>query len=967
MKRTALLHSLRTRLLVLIILAALPGTVVTVWTALVQRQASEDSARDEMREAAATMAARYERRISSTKAVLTTLSEFPPVTAAPNACAAELRSILHIHDDLANLAFINAGGYVSCSAVAPPSSDPVYLGDRPYFHAALTSGGRVVTSGFIMGRLVHRPVQILAKSFTAPGHRPMVVYTSLDLSTKASPFLQVDIPAGGRVMLLDSDGGYLGGFPADLNRYGDQVIPADVLQRIHGAGPKGDLTAKDSSGHTSIFGYAALATGQAYAIASIPRATAFAAARLMLARNLAILGIGLTLALLAGWRLIATQLLRKSTALRQAAEKIAAGELQAKSGLPPGRDELGIVASAFDTMTDALAERTREADKFNRIQRMLTAISRAQLRTRDIRTLLQEACRIAVDYGELRLAWVGQVDAQKQRVTAIAHYGHESDYMEGASLSLAAESPESGGLVGTALRTGRPAVTNDFLRDPRLAPWYPLGKRLGFGGGCAFPIVLDGKPRYVFTVYTADSGFFNPQDLALLEQLTADIAYGLHALEMEQQAGYLANYDPLTGLFNRQGLLLQVGPLLVRTLHNGRHAAVVTLEITNFHQIADELGQVAADELLRLFAVHLREVLRAGDIASRVLDTRFCMVLADMASPDDVRRVMEHMFKQLPHELDVAGKTIVPKLRAGVAISPADASEAEQLLDFSQRALHALTSEPVVFFAPAINLTLQENRKLELALRQALDEETLELHYQPVVDSGSRHVRGFEALARWPSGPDGAVPPGRFIPLAESCGLIVPLGDWALRTAARQAAYWERQGRRRLQIAVNVSPLQFREERFLTRVTESITATGATLRNVNLAMEITENLLIHNLEEVRIILVGLKELGIALYLDDFGTGYSSLGYLHNLPFDVVKIDQSFTRQLGVEARSEAMVKTIVALAGQFGLAVIAEGVETEEQLAMVRKLRCKYVQGFLTGRPMPAAEAERLLGPVPER
>jgi len=316
----------------------------------------------------------------------------------------------------------------------------------------------------------------------------------------------------------------------------------------------------------------------------------------------------------------------------------------------------------------------------------------------------------------------------------------------------------------------------------------------------------------------------------------------------------------------------------------------------------------------------------------------------------------------LAREFLVAGELVYPRFRAGVALFPDDADTAETLLDYAREAANMPVSEPVAFFAPRVDAELRERRRLEGALREALKAGELELHYQPVVEAETGRVAGFEALARWPQGPGGeAVPPARFIPVAESAGLIGDLGEWALRTAARQAREWAQAGHVGLRIAVNVSAAQFHQPDFAESVISALEIEPGPELGNSIALEITESLLIQGQAGAKRMLDRLAARGVPLYLDDFGTGYSALTYLHTLPFDVLKIDQCFTREFEQSKYSRAAAQFIVSFAASLNLRVIAEGVETQAQFDNMRAIGCDYVQGYFTGRPVPAAQATAAL------
>lgn len=316
--------------------------------------------------------------------------------------------------------------------------------------------------------------------------------------------------------------------------------------------------------------------------------------------------------------------------------------------------------------------------------------------------------------------------------------------------------------------------------------------------------------------------------------------------------------------------------------------------------------------------------------------------------------------------IDIDGQRIMAGVSIGISIAPKDGDSPDTLLKNADIALYMAKTEgrgTYRFFEPAIDSYVQKQRTIEMELRNALPAEDFELHYQPILDLRSSEVTGFEALIRWNSPERGLVSPAEFIPIAEETGLIVPIGAWALRKACQDAAGWPSQ----IEIAVNLSPVQFKRGNLLELVQEALAASG--LKPDRLELEITESLLLESSADRLALLHQLRALGVRVALDDFGTGYSSLSYLRSFPFDKIKIDRSFIREVDVNRESATIVAAIVGLGHGLGMTTVAEGVETSQQLCAVRDLGCEKVQGYLFSRPRPASEVPGLLRTlrVPER
>ena len=650
-----------------------------------------------------------------------------------------------------------------------------------------------------------------------------------------------------------------------------------------------------------------------------------------------------------------------------AAQRLGAGDLNARSLLPGSHDEIGRLAVTFDAMAETLERQVARVATLNRVYAMLSHINAAILRIRDRDGLLAEACRVAVEQGGFRLAWIGLIDPQTRAIRPLAHAGEAGEYLVDIRLSLDADQSEGQGPTGRALREGSVKVCNDIESDPCMVPWRERAREFGLRSLVALPLRIEDRVIGTFNLYASQPGFFNAEEVRLLEELAADTSLGLDQIEKAQQLGYLANYDPLTRLPNRALFEDRLNQVLARARHSGRHVAVLALYLDNARQVSGVLGRQAGDELLRQVSARLAEAVREGDTVARLGGATFGAVLADVARIEDVSPVVRRMLDHLPDALDVRGEKIVLALRAGVAVYPTDGGQEEVLIKHAELALHAPHNEaagPIAFYSGELGAQASERHRLEQELHGALERGELFLHYQPVVDIATRRVTGVEALLRWENPRLGRVPPAKFIPVAEQTGLILPIGEWVLESACRQAMQWAAAGFAGLRVAVNVSVRQLHAAEFPERVEAALRRAGFDARRAHLAIEVTESELMRDVDQAAAALARLKKLGLRVYVDDFGTGYSSLAYLKRLPVDTLKIDQSFVRDLGKGPEARAVAKAIIALAESLDLEVIAEGVETEQQLQILRKLRCGLVQGYLFSPPQSPAEVERFFGAV---
>jgi len=428
-----------------------------------------------------------------------------------------------------------------------------------------------------------------------------------------------------------------------------------------------------------------------------------------------------------------------------------------------------------------------------------------------------------------------------------------------------------------------------------------------------------------------------------------------------EQARHAALHDNLTGLPNRVLLAERLDHALAHTRRHDSRLAVLSLDLDRFKQVNDTLGHHAGDALLRAVAGRLRACLRECDTVARLGGDEFAIIQTSIEADQDVATLSERLVESLSAPYDIGVHQVIIGASVGFALAPDDAANAEELLKMADIALYRAKADgrgTFRSFEPGMDAKLQARRLLELDLRKAMTLGEFELHYQPLVNLSSGEVTAFEALLRWNHPQRGRVCPGDFIPLAEETGLIVPLGDWVLQQACLTAASWPGT----VKVAVNLSAAQFKANGLVAAVAEALATSG--LPPGRLELEITETVLLHDSKAAVAILSELRAFGVRIAMDDFGTGYSSLGYLRSFPFDKIKIDQSFVRDIGSSEDCRAIVRAVTGLGLSLGIATTAEGVETREQLDQVRAEGCQEVQGYFFSRPVPAGEVTAVLSRV---
>ncbi len=432
----------------------------------------------------------------------------------------------------------------------------------------------------------------------------------------------------------------------------------------------------------------------------------------------------------------------------------------------------------------------------------------------------------------------------------------------------------------------------------------------------------------------------------------------------EDRIAHMAHYDALTGLPNRV-LLYEKLMHHLGQLRDGAQLAVLCLDLDQFKQVNDTLGHSVGDALLSGVGRRLRECIRESDIVARLGGDEFAIIQTGMAQPTSATKLAQRLVEQMTVPFEAAGHEVAVFTSIGIAVAPVDGTDAEQLLRSADLALYRAKDQGrngFCFFEPGMDASMHERRNLEIDLRRAISQEEFQLVYQPVMNLAHNRVSGFEALLRWHHPSRGMVPPAQFVALAEETGLIVPIGEWVLRQACADAADWPDD----IRVAVNISPVQFRSKNLAITVVSALAAAG--LAPERLEIEITESSLLQSNEATLAVLYQLQGIGVRVAMDDFGTGYSSLSYLRSFPFDKIKIDQSFVRDLDRTKDAVAIVRAVSSLAAELGMITTAEGVDTINQLERVRAEGCAEAQGYLFSPPQPASEVPRMLAiPEPRR
>jgi diguanylate cyclase (GGDEF)-like protein/PAS domain S-box-containing protein len=616
----------------------------------------------------------------------------------------------------------------------------------------------------------------------------------------------------------------------------------------------------------------------------------------------------------------------------------------------------------FSTLQDVTEQKLAQMSiqRLNRVYAVLSGINTLIVRVSDREELYRESCRIAVETGGLQLAWFGLVDRQAQRIVVTASHGRGDGFTDCLPLGLGRSRNERVGLPAQVVTEGRACVVDDMTRDPRVLLQTKAGA-LSLRSAAILPIKQDGDVVAVLALYSSEVAFFDATEMRLLEELAGDIGFAIGHIVRDERLRYLALYDPVTGLQNRDAIRERIGQYVRLAPRESGRAAVVLLDIERFHTINDTFGREAGDDLLRLVATRLRTLADDASVIGRVGGDQFAVLALNVRTEDDVAKMIEqHAALVFGTPFRVADVELTVAARFGIAVFPSDAGDPDSLLRHAESAMNRAktTAERYLFYTQKMTERVIARLTLENKLRNAMRRKEFVLHYQPKVDVETRAIVGVEALMRWNDPDSGLVPPQEFIPLLEETGLILDVGSWALRRAAADHRRWARMRLPAPHVAVNVSAVQLRHREFIGTVRDIVKPHG---RSRPIGIEITESVIMENLDDTVAKLAEICRMDVQVAIDDFGTGYSSLSYLARLPVNALKIDRSFIMAMMDDPNTMTMVSTIISLAHALTLKVVAEGVETEEQAKILRLLKCDEMQGFLVSRPVPEQELRGML------
>ena len=590
----------------------------------------------------------------------------------------------------------------------------------------------------------------------------------------------------------------------------------------------------------------------------------------------------------------------------------------------------------------------RQIGRLTGVLRMLSGINGAVVRIRDRTELLREACRLSVTVGGYPAAIVGLQQPKTQRLEPVAYQG--ADPLVAHALCE---------LLGSRMAHDVQARTR--ARDPA-APFICQDAGATHTAVIGLPLLVDKTVVGILGICPREHGAIPEEELVMLREVAANLSFALQYLRQDSRVRLLSYFDVLTGLAKRTLFCERLGRIIRQSSGLRSQHAVAVFDVQNLSAINDSFGRHCGDQLLQLLADRLKRRFENTELLAHFAGGTFALVQQlDRSQIPDLGALNAQLDQLFREPFSLQGKDVPVAARSGIALHPEDGDDPDTLVNRAEASLRGTkdSGQRRGHYSAERHAESLARVALERKLRVALERQQFELHYQPKVSVKTRRIEGAEALIRWNDPDSGLVSPARFLPILEESGLIVAVGDWVIERAALDCRQWQQQGLPSVRVAVNISPLQLRQPDFVGRFLEH-TQSWATA-SCGLDAEITEGALSSDSSAAISKLKMLRAAGIKIAIDDFGTGYSSLSRLAHLPIDILKIDRSFINEMTADARGKRLVSIIVSIARAFNLVVVAEGVESQEQLDTLWQLGCDQSQGYLHSKPLPLQQFCALL------
>jgi diguanylate cyclase (GGDEF)-like protein len=614
-----------------------------------------------------------------------------------------------------------------------------------------------------------------------------------------------------------------------------------------------------------------------------------------------------------------------------------------------------------NAMEAYLYEKQIKISHMNTLYSVLSKINEFIIRVSNINELFEGVCPIFVDEGGFKLAWIGLVDKDTKEIRPVAMWGDGEAYVKGLKFYVREDLPEGISPVGKAILDDKIIASDDIDHDARMLSWRRGALSFGFRAYASIPIRMSEEVIGALTIYSGTPFTFGNDEVRLLGEIAGDISFAIGYIGKLQKTKYISLFDPLTGLPNRNHILQELQRLIDISAAAGKSVALIVMDIDWFKGINETIGYAKGDTLLRQIVKMLTPVIKEDRQLGRIGPDEFAIIGPDINNEETIYKTVESVNKIFANPVQTDGEKVNVSFSMGISIYPNDGNSAEELVKIAEASLIQIKgagTKGVVNYSPAINSKISAMLKMKNDLIKAIENKEFLVYYEPKVDLKNYTIAGVEALVRWQNPEQGLIRPARFIPLLEETGMIVQVGQWVFEEAAKQVMRWNASGYN-LRVAINVSAAQLEQKDFVRWVI--MTAKDKGIDPLSIELEITESLIMKNVEDKIEKLLQLRDYGISVAVDDFGTGYSSLAYLKRLPVTSLKIDISFIKSLPEDKENAKITETIISLAKALNLKTIAEGVDKMEQIDFLRKLGCDEAQGYYFTMPLPAHEFEKFV------
>ncbi|GAB6036613.1 hypothetical protein JCM15519_11720 [Fundidesulfovibrio butyratiphilus] len=930
--RAPLNRSLRTSLIFLVLLAVLPALAIIGYSGMELRERILAERTDDSLRLVESLAHTLAETAFSIERILTTLSVLPPIRSMDPAQSAEILDRVRSKNLLlSNALLLRPDGEMTASASHSEIRD---FSDSPFVRRAMTTG-RFTCGRYMISRVTGEPIlPFVYPILDDAGQVQGVLTAGLRISSLNRLFGALELPPQAIFSIIDGDGVRISRKPvsASAPQPGKSLTAYSVWKCASMPNDQGFYEARGSDNTVRVYAYAKLrlhgeTSPYMYLVVSTPKAFMGREALAAVQRNMALLTLAGMLALAMAWMIGENLLVLPLRRIAETAQRIGQGDLEARTGAPCGVTETRTLAEAVDSMARTLEKRQTERDRAE------SALRASEERFRQIADSMAD--------------WIWETDAGgaytycSSRIQDILGYSHE-EMIGRPFLSL---------MAGEGYETAAVELRSLHARK---APIREMEVRRRTKRGSQVRTVVNGVP--VLDASGALVGY---------RGIERDIS---RRKVLEDQLESMSLTDALTGLPNRNLIVERLRQAQARAKRlEGFRFAVLFVDVDRFKTINDSLGHLAGDKVLRQTAARLVESVRELDTVARYGADEFVILLEEIASPRLVTRVVRRIMESMKSPLTISdGREARLSVSVGMLLDSGGGDTPENLIrkaDIAMYQAKARGGGRFQVYVPKMLAETERRLRLEQNLDSAVAENQLFLHYQPIVDLQSGLLAGAEALVRWNHPERGLVMPGEFIPLAEQSGRITALERWVLDRACRDMADWRSRYPKTAapSVSVNLSVRHLENQHLVSEISQCLKTYGIEPRQ--LVLEITETSLLHIDLGVLSKLDALRSMGVRLAMDDFGTGYSSLAYLQRLPLDELKVDLQFVRHLATNPENKVIVRSIVALGGGLGLTTLAEGVETEEQRAILLELGCQLGQGYLFSKPVSAELfAERWFG-----